>query len=216
MLTAPPSVDLWNLFNSIWLHNCYVDVEELNPQGTVLDVGANVGVFALLAATRSARVIAFEPSPEIAQYLASNVSKSNLLNVETVQAAISNVTGYCSLFIGDAPTASRVLAHSLAEGQPSVVAVPCFTLAEVMDSFDVDEIDLLKLDCEGSEFDIIAGTDGAVLRRVRRIVAELHPDVAGRHEDEIVGRLQAAGFDCKLTPVAPGFPLLHASRIGLS
>lgn len=215
VLTAPATVDLWNLFNSIWLQQCYLDPEELDTLGTVLDVGANVGVFALLAATQASRVVAFEPSPTNVKYLCENVALSYVRNVEVVEAAVTDVTGDCSLFLDDAPTASRVLRSPSPTAQLGrTVTVPGFSLRDAMDTKQIREVDLLKLDCEGSEFAIIAGTEVAVLRRARRIVAELHPQIAGRLEAEVLDRLTSAGFTCRLTSTGPGFSLLHAQRSG--
>lgn len=213
VLTAPQTVELWNLFNSIWLQHCYVSPAELGTHGIVLDVGANVGVFALLAATRASRVVAFEPSPTMGRYLRDNIALSHLRNVEHVQAAVTGVTGACSLLLDDAPTASRVLrCPPPADESGRTVTVPGFSLRDAMDNNQLEEVDLLKLDCEGSEFDIITDTKVSVLRRARRIVAELHPQIAGRTEAEVFDKLTSAGFTCRITPTGPGFSLLHAQR----
>ena len=63
-ISAPPSGDLWNHFNAIWLKECYTQGRELPPEGTVIDIGANVGIFTLLASRRADRVICLEPLPE--------------------------------------------------------------------------------------------------------------------------------------------------------
>jgi hypothetical protein len=66
------------------------------------------------------------------------------------------------------------------------------TLAEVVGS----GCDLLKLDCEGVEFDVLLGADDNTLRRAQRIILEFHR-IAGPPE-VIVNRLEAAGMKVNL------------------
>ena len=91
-------------------------------------------------------------------------------------------------------TRNTVTAKEIESGEPlrDFVDVPTVTLAEVVGS----GCDLLKLDCEGAEFEALLGADDDTLRRAQRIVLEFHR-IAGSPE-LIVDRLEAAGMDVDL------------------
>jgi hypothetical protein len=53
------------------------------------------------------------------------------------------------------------------------------TLSEVLRSLDVPRVDLLKIDVEGSEWEVLAGVEPDLWKRIRQVVVEVH-DVTGR------------------------------------
>lgn len=166
----------------------------------VLDVGANLGgfVLALLRHRPRARVAAYEPSPIAFAACRENLSKDDL--TEQVTLSPSEVTGRSAERLtlyqarGDTCT-STVLPgnHDATRLQP--VEVKAVTLAEAISAWDAD-IDLLKLDVEGAEYDIILGTPRDVLRRVHRIVLEYHP-IPGSTVAQLASHLAAASFSCE-------------------
>jgi hypothetical protein len=83
------SAEIW-AFRSIWMEQCYESsLPALPPDGTVIDLGANVGIFSVYAASRlvpHGRVIAVEPDPRCFEILARN--SSQLRNVSPMQAAL--------------------------------------------------------------------------------------------------------------------------------
>lgn len=145
----------------------------LGPGDRVVDAGANVGAFAVLAARCGASVTAYEPHPGTFAALERNVAG---LDVTCVRAAL----------VGQVPDGGQVLLDTR-EGADthyriggSGVPVPAVSLTDAIG----EGCDLLKLDCEGAEFDLFDGTADAVLCRARRIACETHawagaPDVVG-------------------------------------
>ena len=72
---------------------------------------------------------------------------------------------------------------------------PSITLVELFDTHGLDSVDLLKVDCEGGEYDIFPSTPDAVLDRVENIAFEYHE--IDRYEpklDQVLNRLSSAGF----------------------
>ncbi len=156
----------------------------VRPGERVIDVGANIGVFSLLAARRGAYVDAYEPHPVTFGHLLSN---TEALGVRCHQAAVvpSSQSGTARLWL-DPNSDTR---HSLAEAvSRSSIEVPAVALDEAIG----EGCDLLKLDCEGSEFELIRKVPDDVLVRVGRLVVEVHEDAGD--PDELGGRLSGLGF----------------------
>ena len=193
-LSCPPELDMAFLFNEIWVERAYsIHGYQVAPRWNVIDVGANVGVFAALAASSdpSVRVVACEPHPGNAAWLRANLQRSRLTNVVVKEVAVAGSRQTRDLFTH--PT--NWLVHSLQPGidvqrQP----VTCQTLEEQIAELPGTTCDLLKLDCEGSEHEILEACDESTLRRVLRIVAEFHPVGEGRDGSTLVARLMGSGY----------------------
>ena len=124
----------------------------VKPSSLVVDAGANIGWFSLLAASRGARSVrAFEPEPTAANLLTRSARTNGFNNIKVEQTALLDRTGSAKLYISD--TSNKGL-HSIArQVGNSSIDVPCTTL----DSSLSEPIDLLKLDTEGSEMRVVGG-----------------------------------------------------------
>lgn len=136
----------------------------LRPGMVVFDVGANLGIYTLLAAMRvgpEGAVHAFEPAPGLHALLAESVRRSRLHNVRLNQAAVSDTAGELPLYLGEG---SYTDIHSLApsEQRTGEIRVPVMTLAEYA-AAHAPRVDLLKIDVEGAELPAFRGA-GALLR----------------------------------------------------
>ncbi|QVQ51477.1 FkbM family methyltransferase [Spiractinospora alimapuensis] len=159
---------------------CFLAAIELSPPGAVLDVGANIGLYAALASARSQRpVFAFEPTPAVAQ-VARDIAVDNDLNYTVVELALSNHTGTGTLRLSGVTEGS----NSLVEGPyPEIgrLQVPVDTLARWRDRATIAP-SVIKIDTESTEPDVVAGAL-EILRRFRPwVVCEVRPerDVADR------------------------------------
>jgi FkbM family methyltransferase len=161
----------------------------------VVDIGANIGLYALWAARRGAHVRAYEPAPESFACLAANARRRR---IEPVQAAIVGTPpreGEVRLYLHDERSSrSTLLGCEIGSGEPLTrsVDVPAMSIADAL----AEGCDLLKIDCEGGEFGILLESDPTVLRNVRRIVLEFHR-VAGS-PSALIERLEEAGFQARI------------------
>lgn len=168
------------------------------PGERVVDGGANVGAFAVLAARAGARVTAFEPHPETFRHLERNTTG---LDVRCVHAAL--------VAEAQAPTVALALAggsdtHHRVGGGGEAVQVPAIGLAEAIGG----GCDLLKLDVEGSEFELLLHTSDDVLARARRIACEAHPWAGDA--GELIERLEAVGRRVEVRSKRDGLTLIFA------
>ena len=149
--------------------------------GTFVDVGANIGYFTLLGASRvgpAGRVVALEPHPHVARVLRQNVEMNGLSHVRVVQAAAADARGTAVLagFAEDGGNwGVSSLAHAAAAGAPAF-DVRCAPLDEVLDEAGVATADLVKMDVEGAEHRVLRGMRGGLrARRYGRVLVEMHP-----------------------------------------
>lgn len=189
-ISATPAVALWPHFSDIWYHRSYTKHCSIPAESVVVDIGANVGVFALLAARTARLVYALEPSSSNFSSLVSNTSQSS--NIIPFNVACAAFDGKASLDLTKDPV-SYSLRTNRASSQQEMVDV--VRLETFLHRSGIDHCDFLKLDCEGCEFEIILETDPSVFKRISKIVLEYHDHLSQRfsHRD-LVQKLTALDF----------------------
>ena len=148
-----------------YLRSPYIVLPE---DATVIDIGANIGDFTMQVARRCprGRIFAVEPVSAHVQMIEAQIALNHLSHVQTVRAAVGAT---CQMTrVTAAGTASRV-----SEREDSAEVVEMITLERLMEDYSIDTLDLLKLDCEGAEWDILPAAE-RVLPRVRQICMEFH------------------------------------------
>ena len=160
----------------------------------VVDIGANVGVFTVLAAERTRnKVYAFEPHPENFKYLRENIALNGLTNVVAHEAGVTDVSG--TQMLGLSGTGGW---HSIAANLEQSVSVRSMTLAEIIDRHAIERIDFLKLDCEGSEGAILSSLAPEDWGRIKKIALEFHDWYSSLKHDQICALLARNGFETRL------------------
>jgi FkbM family methyltransferase len=156
-------------------------------RGTVIDAGAHVGLFALLASAHARRVVALEPHPANFAALTANVADNRVENVDARQRALWSERGKVDLAEGTQSGAGSVLGG---EGRRFAVQ------ADTLDSMvaETGPVDLLKLDIEGAEFAVLEHASDETLRRISAVVAELHVEGQQERLASLVDRLRESGF----------------------
>ncbi len=172
----------FGLFRDILMRRCYWPDDAFVPRRghTVVDLGANVGAFSVLAAKRmgAGRVIAIEAQEYEHETLVRNV-------------ALNGVGGIVTPLLG------FIGAGGLFEGGEYSRAT--IDLDAVVREQGINEIALLKVDIEGSEFALFEQRP-AWLRLVRRIAMEVHPPYGD--VDALCAILRGEGFDVRIRPSA--------------
>ena len=179
----------------------------LRPGMTVVDVGANHGLFSLEAAHLvgpAGRVFAFEPTPATLELLRSNLRANGLERVATLAEAGGEApgvarlrvhrerTGLNTLAAGDITWNRRVLVAD------AVVEVPITTIDLAAEALGLGRIDFLKVDVEGFELGVIRGAREMLeARRVDRILLEVRDLTcrnAGVEPGEVLAELATLGY----------------------
>jgi FkbM family methyltransferase len=173
----------------------------------VVDVGAYVGFYTLLAALANpdGRVFAFEPMPENAERVRRHIAENGLDNVELVEAAVSDVDGSAELFHtdGDHPSSTSLVETFMTSYHADVHAsvVPTVTLDAFLEDRGVEHVSLVKLDIETAEPQALRGMQRTVERDRPAIFCEvLNADVGSR----LQSMLAPLGYRfCHLTDEGP-------------
>jgi len=139
----------------------------------VIDVGAHVGLVSILLAKRwpKLRIIAFEPFPENHRNCRENLRLNGVANVELLACGITADGRLLTMAVSDDNSGG---ASAIAQTQrgPRAYGIPSRTLDEVFGTFHIDRCALLKIDCEGMEYEILS--QAHCLDRVERLVGEFH------------------------------------------
>jgi FkbM family methyltransferase len=188
------------LFPEIYLEKCYQPTRAFVPRKgwTVVDLGANVGFFAVQAARRdpSVRVVAVEPVPAYVEVLKQNLVRNRLTNVHVLPAAIcAHGTPRLPLDIwytasGEPMMQWQIPGHA---ARVETIHVPGLTLAEVFETGHIERCDLLKIDVEGAEYELFESVPARLWKTISRIVMEVHA-VKGRAPEELTRTLVGHGF----------------------
>jgi len=164
------------------------------PDATVIDIGGHIGTMTLLAATLApkGRVFTYEPAPENYELLAENIRRNNFTHARCFNMAVAGKEEERELFFGTNPV--RTGSHSLMHGGGAgSVKVRCTTLSAILRDNNIEKVDLLKLDCEGAEWEILPATSDEELGRIVRIVMEVHGGLDGTSQKSF-DRLKRLGF----------------------
>jgi len=137
----------------------------------VIDVGAHIGTFSILAASMGAAVISYEPVTMNYLLLKNNVDL-NELPVTIYHAAIKEKNGKETIFIHAFNFGGSSFFHPNKDPDYQEEIV-CITLADAMQENHIDKIDFLKLDCEDSELEILKfAKERSILPKIRQIAIE--------------------------------------------
>jgi FkbM family methyltransferase len=175
----------------------FTRVPEYRPADdhVVIDVGAHIGTFAILVASKvtSGHVYAIEASADSANLLRINVALNRCTNVSVHRVAIAAQDGPCTLY-----HARGNWGHSIVKQRSNVSeVVPGTTLTAFLETHGLERVHFMKLNCEGAEFPILLGTPGRVLQRFDMIVVLYHCDLyPGATPSELLDHLGASGFAC--------------------
>lgn len=174
ILRGPLRGKKWIVGSSV--HGCWAGTYETDtlaafasaiaPGTCIYDIGANVGIYTLLASLRTGpdgKVYAFEPFPRNARYLRRHIELNQLQNCSVMEVAASDTNGTQRL--------STAFEYSMVRFAPDGdLAVPCVTLdACIYDEKKLRPPDVIKMDVEGAEMLVLAGAS--------RALSEFHPSM---------------------------------------
>ena len=178
----------------------------------VIDIGANEGFFAalVLSKIKDAMIYAFEPLPsnvrKIERLREINPSEKNKIIVHA-KAVTDGNSETVQLFTQQENAESSIASiyREFDERNSNSMVVPATTLMKIMADNNLDEVNLLKLDCEGAEYEILYNTNNDVLKKIKRMLIEVHPlDNETRNEKFLSSFLTDHGFSTETTPFHNG------------
>jgi FkbM family methyltransferase len=161
---------------------------EFDEGDVVLDIGAHIGGVSVLLAKMHPyiTVYAYEPAQRNYDLLVQNLEANDVANVIPVNKAVSGINGFIEMMWSPRDTSSSgsCLTDETKDNLENAgwvrETVECVTLESVFAAHGIERCSWLKLDCEGSEYDIIRNP--ATLDRADRVSLELHIPVSRMDE----------------------------------
>lgn len=147
----------------------------INAGMTVLDVGANTGLFSLLAARRSPSVVvhAVEPVPRVFAALQANVARNGFTNVVCHRLALSDHDGPVSMYVPDDEIPLMASLSPAWRPGSDRIEVDAQTLDQFVGRLNLTDVDVLKIDTEGTESDVLAGATETLLTKRPFVICEV-------------------------------------------
>lgn len=182
-------------------------LQEMTPNSTVLDIGANLGWFSLMLGdyiqrnAGNGRVYSFEANPNIIPYLNASIMDSGLMRQVSIKpyavserptrfqmtnSTFGNIGG---LQVGEVATSDQAQNRNV---------VPALPLDDLM--IDLNRCDLIKMDIEGAEMMAINGYIEGLKRFKPKILMEINPRalelVSNVTVDDLFEKMTSLGYSC--------------------
>jgi FkbM family methyltransferase len=214
--------DVWDsaVIMESWWFKIYTKHVNLPPDPLIIDVGAHIGAFSVYAGFTfpKSKVFCFEPDLDNFLLLKKNIAQNNLGNVKAYNLAIAK-PGQKYVYLTSHPDNFGM--HSTVDNysnQTSRKKVRAVSLGQAFDKYNISSCDLLKLDCEGAEYQALYNTPRQVFNKVQNIVLEYHK--TGGDIDRLRKFLESLGFKTRLYQALPipllggiiNLPILHAAK----
>jgi FkbM family methyltransferase len=200
---------------------------ELRANDIVMDVGGNIGMFVLWAAPQVPQgwIVSVEPNPVSLGCLKLNIEQNHLGNVTAIQVAAGGDGGTMELvyhpgweamaydarvsapWFYKASAPARLvrwliagLANRKIPAEPARrIVAPLMSIERMMDNHRLPVVNYLKLDCEGSEFEVMRNVSEACWSRIERAAIEYHEFGSDRRVTELVAILEGNGFEVEVS-----------------
>jgi len=169
---------------------CKHEYGEMPDAGTVVDIGANIGAFTLYAIFNgAAKVYAYEPNLEAYQILLRNIEGNGIGHkVFASNLAVTDSDDATVLIPQGSNPNNSILVGSLAKKCDSL-EVKTISLNGIIAIHELASVDLVKMDCEGSEYSIVEAANHECFDRVKQVRFEYHNGT-----DRLTHHLRQFGF----------------------
>lgn len=193
-------------------------IKEIYPIKTpglevIVDLGAQIGVFSVYAANqRSSKIYAFEPEPENFKTLEQNIALNEFQDrIIPKQICVAATSGTTDFYIDESSSRSGGRYKSLKQST-TAITVETSTLDEIIAGIPEGDVDLIKVDIEGSEYDVFYSASPSALRRIKRVYMECHEvnhTSSAYTLEQMMVFLKEAGFN---VVVRHDEPIIYAER----
>ena len=179
----------------------------------VIDIGASTGDSSIFFAIKGAKeVYAIEPMKESFDIALDNVRLNNLESrVHLINAALSSKSGHVDLIVSSKnPNANSISPTETVKKSgvnfDSKRMIDSISLKDIISQYNISKIDLLKMDCEGCEYEVLQSIDEKTISLINNIILEFHDGVKF-----LVDLLERQEYNVKYDKTN-GLGILRASR----
>ena len=178
----PDDISSLGAVKEIVTNDEYILSQFANQKGSVLiDIGANIGVATIILAKLNPQSIiyCYEPNTAVYNLLIKNIQLNFISNVKAFNLGVSNQTNrllnlsICDYMTGASSVADPILFRKIWH-QNRISVVNSISLDEIISLHQIEEIYLLKINCEGAEYDIISNSSLFKKNIIRNMVGKFH------------------------------------------
>lgn len=209
-LIRPGIIDFGSIYE-VFIEDCYKlrSLNRIMPGDVAVDIGANIGAFSAAALKAGASVHAFEPQPETFKALKANLGLQQNGRWKAHQSAVGSKKGTATLYFGKSPVLATLHRGLFPADNTDSVVVEMTTLQDIVSAMPGQRIDVLKMDCEGAEFDILENAPDSAFSRIGRIILEFH-EFDGHTGAQLATFLRGKGFTVELNRRGGNFGMMYA------
>ena len=126
----------------------------------VLDIGGYIGDLSLYcASTFDSKVHCYEPTPQNYAMIQENINLNKDLNITVFNKGVSDSRQPIMLDVQEISGEIHASSHKKYKSHVTTIEVPCVSLNDAIKEITEEKIDLVKIDCEGQEFEILKNID---------------------------------------------------------
>ena len=189
--------NLYSVFNEISsnkiYHNEFVNIEN---KDLVIDIGFNYGLFSIETLKYNpSKIIAFEPNPKLVKTFNENF---NAQKIALYQKAVSSNRGKIIFYENVVPGMSSIYQEVNNNYTNNSYEVESINLNDFLVEHNLEKIDYLKIDCEGSEYEIVDSIK-IFLPNVRKMAIEFHHQSNDSKVLNLIETLKNANFELKVS-----------------
>lgn len=204
------STDLMALIN-VWLLEEYKKPNcDIKSDDIIIDIGAHIGLFTVYASQfcERGKIFAIEPKKENYDLLLVNIKENNLKQVKAYNCAVSQSNTFVKLYINEDDSG-----HSLYHLSEKYVKVESITLQKILEDSDITNCNLLKLDCEGAEYEILKSLPTSCFEKIEKIIMEYHmADSQPELIEELKKNLMEQNYKINVSNPIQGMGILYAIK----
>jgi FkbM family methyltransferase len=201
------------VFNETWVENVYrIHEGHFSGKRVFVDIGANIGAVSIFVDSfnknrdddQKIKVYAVEPEPNNLHLLNENIKNNPTENITVVNNAIWHTKSMVSISnLG----ANSSIVDLEKENKTDVLAI---TLENLFSIYNIKEVDVMKIDIEGAEFDLILNTSKKTLAKIKYLVLEFDKSFDGRFGQMVEKLSKQFGIDILGSPERGGY--IYANR----
>jgi len=194
-----------SVFREIFLDRDYMVVDDIVEEASscILDIGAHIGLFSMYVrgVNENVKVFAYEPEPKNFETLKRHLKENHVGNVFAKNVAVTAKDGGAVLYLSEDSHNHSIwnfFKKSLKE-----IKISSVSMGRIFDGdlrkHGIDFCDLVKMDCEGAEFEILGSMSEGLFKKIGAFYIEYHECLEGKTHQELVRILQRNGFKTKVT-----------------
>lgn len=179
---------------------------------TILDIGGNIGMTSYYFSQFAKDIYTLEPKQELFDILTKMVEFNKLTNVHPIKKALYMDNGEFDLWSNESNKTMSSLNRSVSDGKTAPELVQTITIDKLFEDNGITHVDLMKLDCEGSEYEILGHESFSnVADKIDCIIGEVH-SWGNRNPNQLKEALTNRGFKFEWLPQPEGEAKIYIAR----